>query len=437
MLTAYSALPQWARTSLIGATFLLLLFQIALIIAVSVDNRRAAVRLHALPFPVAGFFLLMRLIDANDLVRAEPVRPIFGDLLGGAPWSVIALCLLAGTALSVWMLHAMLRHRKTSITPASVKESADDLPTALCFSLENGLPLLVNREMSRLALTVTGRDLQDAGGFWGALTGACPPAGTERVSGGAEPIFRLADGGVWMFQRREIRVDGAPVHQITAADVTYAHELGQKLREKNAALAAMNARLRRYSDSAVELTREEEILAAKTAVHDNMGRALLATRYYLTQPPGSGDAAELVSLWRENIALLRHEARSAPVPGAFAQLRSAARAVGAEIELTGVLPQEDPAAQRLIVSAARECLTNAVRHAGADRLFLRVGGTPEAWTAELTNNGAPPQEPVAEGGGLSGLRRRVESAGGTMEIRSLPAFALTVTIPKERGDDGV
>ena len=101
MLTAYSALPQWARTSLIGATFLLLLFQIALIIAVSVDNRRAAVRLHALPFPVAGFFLLMRLIDANDLVRAEPVRPIFGDLLGGAPWSVIALCLLAGAALSV------------------------------------------------------------------------------------------------------------------------------------------------------------------------------------------------------------------------------------------------------------------------------------------------------------------------------------------------
>ena len=36
---------------------------------------------------------------------------------------------------------------------------------------------------------------------------------------------------------------------------------------------------------------------------------------------------------------------------------------------------------------------------------------------------------IKEGGGLSSLRRRIEKAGGTVTVHSLPVFVLEVTLP--------
>ena len=48
----------------------------------------------------------------------------------------------------------------------------------------------------------------------------------------------------------------------------------------------------------------------------------------------------------------------------------------------------------------------------------------------ITNNGAPPNGPIAESGGLLSLRRSVEEAGGTMTVQSVPAFSLTIFFPR-------
>ena len=47
----------------------------------------------------------------------------------------------------------------------------------------------------------------------------------------------------------------------------------------------------------------------------------------------------------------------------------------------------------------------------------------------LTNDGRVPEAPIQEGGGRSGLRRRVEQASGQMTVESRPRFALTITLP--------
>lgn len=35
-----------------------------------------------------------------------------------------------------------------------------------------------------------------------------------------------------------------------------------------------------------------------------------------------------------------------------------------------------------------------------------------------------------EGGGLTNLRHRIEAAGGTMVVQSLPEFSLIIDVPK-------
>ena len=76
------------------------------------------------------------------------------------------------------------------------------------------------------------------------------------------------------------------------------------------------------------------------------------------------------------------------------------------------------------------CLSNAFRHAGADRVTVEVAQEDGCLTAEFTNDGEIPGQEITEKGGLADLRKKTESAGGTMEIRSAPEFLLRITIPK-------
>lgn len=82
-----------------------------------------------------------------------------------------------------------------------------------------------------------------------------------------------------------------------------------------------------------------------------------------------------------------------------------------------------------MITAMRECATNAVRHVGATELYIRVTNVQGIAGVRITNNGTSPEGPVSEGGGLSALRARVEKAGGDMEVRFVPNFELTVSVP--------
>ena len=49
----------------------------------------------------------------------------------------------------------------------------------------------------------------------------------------------------------------------------------------------------------------------------------------------------------------------------------------------------------------------------------------------LTDNGQKPEKNIKEGGGLSGIRKRVEQCGGTLRICAESKFSIIVKIPKE------
>ena len=118
----------------------------------------------------------------------------------------------------------------------------------------------------------------------------------------------------------------------------------------------------------------------------------------------------------------------------LSQIRKTCKFVKLGFVQTGNLPLEETTAY-ILTCAVRECVTNAVRYADATELYADFSETKDEATVIVYNNGNPPEGEIAEGGGLSTLRRRVERAGGSMTVQSLPRFQLTVTVPK--GKDGV
>ncbi len=315
------------------------------------------------------------------------------------------------------------RYLRNTVTRSSIKEGVDKISSGLCFYVEGGRLILSNSRMNDLCHRIVGRDLQNAEAFWQILSGGEVLPDVERISFGAYPNFRLPDGSVWTFSREDL--DG--FIQLTAADTTLQQNLTDELRDKNLDLAALNLRLRRYSENVDELAREKERLETKVRIHGELGQALLVARRYLVD---QSQQAPPLDIWRNNIAMLRKEMETKKAEDPLGILEKAAKSAGVQLCIRGRLPEETEY-RRFFLVAASEALTNAVFHAAARTLYIDLTETDSHWTMRFTNDGAKPEKPITEGGGLGSLRRKVESMGATMLVESAPEFALTITGRKE------
>ncbi len=343
----------------------------------------------------------------------------------GLIWVAIGVS-AANIGYLLWMALYFRKEQKNKISPLSVKESFDNLPTGLCFAKENGMVQLVNYQMNRLSYLLTGSDLQNAEAFWKLVSEGELDDDVERVFfGEGKTEIRFKDDHVWSFAREVVD----SVIQITANDVTEYHSLTDTLEEKNADLIKMNERLRKHGENVDEVTRSKERLETKMRIHSEFGRALIVTRHALDSD--DSDLTSVPELWKRNIAVLRMEAEPVSDADHLSTLVKAAESAGVVIEVRGRMPR-DKEARMLILAAAAETLTNAVRHAQAQKLLIEIETMPDCIIARFTNDGRIPEsDVVVEGGGLSSLRKKVERAKGEMEIVLAPRFVLSVKLPKE------
>ena len=421
----YIELPSVYKMLLQVVLIILLIFQIYLFMSFTLNVKwKKATIFHmigilmnsALLAALIGIYqYLLKDIEPTAMIRKVMEMPMWLMM------SFIFMMLLASVGAAVY-LHKL---EKNTITDKSIKEATDDLPMALCFAKRDGTPLLVNRKMYMLGLEITGVMLQNARLFWENVSEGEFFNETKRIKGGEEPVLILENGTVWTFSKKIIKIGRDEVVQVLAVNTTDLYNLSVELQKKNESLKAMNDRLQEYSDNVTELMREEEILATKVKIHADMGSALLATRYYLNNPNNKEQAAELIKTWNYNVSLLYKE-------DVFKHLNEAAKAVGVRIEVEGRIPQNDIKAERIIVAAARECLTNTVRHGDGNLVKINIREERTQYHVVYTNNGAAPEESIKEGGGLMGLRKRVEDIQGSMQIISNPQFVLIINIPKRR-----
>jgi len=324
------------------------------------------------------------------------------------------------------------------ISGGAVKESFDNLPMGLCFSLENGVPILVNRVMYGLCHAIAGESPRNAELFWQLLTEGEPRNGAARIVDGERPVIRLGDGSYRVFARRALNVDGRAVIQISATDITEAYCLAERLRKENEALRRLGERMRSYRENMDELTRREEILSAKIRIHDSIGRTLLRTRYALSEVdqeafPGRNReemAEAALDAWEDIANMLRSEQEREMARLPLDYIRETAAAVDLKLVINGPFPADGRAAE-LFATVASEAMTNAIRHALATEMTIEITETALAYQARFLNNGEPPSGEYEEGGGLGSIRDKLERAGGGTRVTVSPVFCLTVILPKE------
>jgi signal transduction histidine kinase len=110
----------------------------------------------------------------------------------------------------------------------------------------------------------------------------------------------------------------------------------------------------------------------------------------------------------------------------------AGRAHGIPVTFTAAeLPPLDPRAEAAMYRVAQEALHNALRHAGAGQVGVRLARTPRLVSLEVSDDGHGFVPEAPSGGvGLASMRERASAAGGRLTIRSGPAGTrVRMTVP--------
>lgn len=306
-----------------------------------------------------------------------------------------------------------------------IEDSFDNLSAAVCMFDRRGVVRMVNRRMLEVSAMLLGSGVQTLPELREALR--CPPEG---ISADTETpdIYRFPDGSVLRFSEKEIRdSEGTPYTEVVAADVAELMVVRTRLHEENERLNRANRQLRQLGENMADIVREEEILNMKIRVHDEIGHTLLAVQKAARECEDIAQLHRMAEQWRTSIQLLRgDESEKTGDPIVLAQAKG--KELGVQVVLIGTFPQTD-SLREIMAHAIRECTSNCLRHARGSKIVARCGVDNGFAVLRIINDGDPPGAPIREGGGLTGLRRRIEQAGGKMETAYSPQFFLELSIP--------
>ena len=207
-------------------------------------------------------------------------------------------------------------------------------------------------------------------------------------------------------------------------------------------LARLNAELRATQELLSESSRMAERVRLARELHDVVGRHLTALSLNLEVASHVADGKALahvqtsqalaktllaevrgvVSTMREPIAL--------DINRALTLLSSDIPTPQVHLEVAGDLGLDDPQRAQILLRCAQEAITNAVKHAGAKNLWLRVERSERGVTLSARDDGRGAAL-FRGGNGLAGMRERLETLGGRLELHPNPGrgFALTATLP--------
>ena len=309
----------------------------------------------------------------------------------------------------------------------AIKESFDRLPTAICFFDCTGNIVLCNRQMYKLSRYLLDSDMQHMGEVEKALS--APREGILRIPD-LENTYRFPDKTVWSFEKAEVTDRYGEIFiQLTAADVTELHRALVQLADDSKRIEADSEKLKRLSDNVGALSREKELLAAKSAMHDSLAACITLTRQYIRGETDFIDAGVVCQEWEKVIAF--RKATCLPAKKIFLD---SAKASGVSVRINGEEPTNRGA--ELMYTAMQVCLNNAIQYAQATEINADICENKGSYTVMIRNNGKPPEKKITEGGGLTNLRHRIENSGGRMTVQSLPEFSLVIEIPKHGDLEG-
>ncbi|MCR5742234.1 MAG: hypothetical protein K6F92_00695 [Lachnospiraceae bacterium] len=324
----------------------------------------------------------------------------------------------------------------------TIRDAVETYPGGLLFAHEDGRAILVNRRMNELFNELVGHTIMNARIAWQELEKArrdYPMSfNIDYLRIGEQYkeaiYFEMDDKHIWRFSWKVINIEKDSFLQGVADDVTEQYRLGEKLYQNTLRTRELHVRQKKLLKEITKVNLDKELLQAKMRVHDKFGGCVLATKQALFEEESRADIEELFEAWEGAIRSLsasgsENSDNSKLSSEQRQELIQSAELIGCKLVFEGGDPVE-PRTMQIYYAAIREALTNAVRHADADVLKVRVTRDKLWYKVTIASNGNPPQGEITLGGGLSNLKKRIEGEGGFMDVEYAPQVVISFKLKR-------
>jgi signal transduction histidine kinase len=213
--------------------------------------------------------------------------------------------------------------------------------------------------------------------------------------------------------------------------------------EASRALAQTNSELMSAQAIVANRVRDAERLRISRELHDAWGHELTALGLQLeiashVAEPGrandhvlkaKGLSRDLLAKVRDVVATLR-EAELCDLKEALEALAQSVPTPAIHVEVSSDV-RVSPDQAHALMRCAQEAVTNAVKHAEAANLWLRVTSDGKGVRLVAHNDGEARAGPASPGSGLLGMRERLEQLGGRLAVRrgADPGFTVEAWLP--------
>ena len=207
-------------------------------------------------------------------------------------------------------------------------------------------------------------------------------------------------------------------------------------------LARLNAELRATQDLVTESSRMAERLRIARDLHDLIGHHLTALSLNLevASHVASGKAKEPIAQAQSLAKLLLSDVRDVVSTMQEGDQVDLGKALGKlaegipnptiHLQMPNQLQLDDPNRAHVIVRCVQEVITNSIKHAQADNLWIEVTRCDNYVYIKVRDDGLGNAK-IVPGNGLTGMRERLESVGGKLSVRSArgQGFQLSAELP--------
>ena len=207
-------------------------------------------------------------------------------------------------------------------------------------------------------------------------------------------------------------------------------------------LAGVNAELRATQALLSESSRTAERVRIARDLHDLMGHHLTALSLNLevASHVSEGKSLEHVQKAQSLTKLLLNDVRDTvstmredtalDLSAALEALTKDTPGLNVHLNVSQNLELDDPDRAQVVVRCVQEVITNTLKHANAENLWLELLATPNGIEISAKDDGRGAKE-VTTGNGLRGMRERLTSLGGDLSLTSSPGegFSLHARLP--------
>ncbi len=407
-------------------SFILLL--IALILYATQKNKFPRVALLAFCFTVSilEFSLLVQLNKINRVKYDFSLTPTL-VFFNNIPYFIYISLNVIFVMFAILSIYDLYKNSKDKINSFSIKQALENLPTGIAFMTDEVELLLSNHIMHDLCKQLCGKPLQNAEVFWQNLISLMGQDNCVIKSN--EPAFILSNGEVWQFSKTLCTYNGTQYYEFKATDVTELYNLSENTRIVNEKLAKGQKKLKKLTDIIAENAENQVAVNMKINFHDNFGNLLALTKKTLRESDNIDETKTLVAYWGNLNSVIKELSSNDKQILTLEQIMLFAEKLGCEIALSGEL-SIDEYSKTTILLCINEMLKNAYRHAGAQKLTADIFETHNIINLVIHNETKHKLTEIKEGGGLFGLRQRIEQGGGTMRMSCDDGVTMTIKLPK-------